>query len=189
MLGTLSIAANADPIVYEIESYSTGNYSASWLHQASNCSGAGPDTGLPLCMSGGGLQSIFGTIEGDLVAGLLTITGGQLSIGGTAYDVLGGFLGAFGDGNIWSIDIESHGRFLFENIAMGSAGPNSFDGQELILWGQNIGAYYCAQNQCVDNLTPWGIDLYGKAVAVPEPSTLILFGFGLLGIGFAKRKA
>lgn len=191
ILSIWSFAANADPIVYEIESYTSGNFSASWLHHASNCGSNGPDSGIPLCMSGGGLQSIFGTIEGNLAAGILSITGGELTIGGNAHLVLGGALGAFGSApawpNAWHIEIASLGTFYFEDIAM-SSGPNFFDGQQLILWGQNMAAYDCAINKCTDH-RPWGIDLYGSAVSVPEPGTLALFGIGLIGMGLARRKA
>jgi len=38
----------------------------------------------------------------------------------------------------------------------------------------------------LSNIRLWGRD---EPTSVPEPSTLMLFGIGLLGIGFAKRKA
>lgn len=189
LLSLFSFAANADPITFEIEAYSEGNYSASWLHSADYCGGSGPTMMLPLCMGGNTLLSIFGSIEGNLVADVLTITGGQLSIGGNLHDVTGGVLSAFVGLGTSEIEIDTYGTFVFENIGMGTGLPNYFDGEELILWGQNLDAYYCPTiTGCMENTGTWGIDLYGKSVSVPEPGTLTLFGLGLIGMGFARRK-
>jgi hypothetical protein len=181
--------ASAVPVTYEIESYSNGNYSASWLHGATGCIGTGPTSGLPLYMCGDPLLSVTGTIEGDLENGVLEITGGNLSIGGSNYGVIVGLLAAFGGNELGAIQIARLGTFIFESIDMGSGRPNFFDGNELILWGQNLAAYFCSpgDQHCYEG-PRWGIDLYGKRIAVPEPGALALFGLGLVGFAATRRR-
>ena len=180
--------ANAVPVTYEIGPYRAAGYSASWLHSADNCSGAGPDTGIPLCMSGSQQYGITGTISGDLTNGELTITGGMLNIGGRDYDVRSGSMNPFGSGIVSNIRIRNFGRFFFENIQHGMGRPNFFDGETMILWGQNRGAYDCARGYCNDDRPAWGIDLYGRRVSVPEPGVIALLGMGLLAMAATRRR-
>lgn len=186
LAGLAALPAHAVPVTYEIGDYSNGNFSASWVHGATGCTG-NSQSGQTLYMCGNPKRSITGTIEGDLDGSELTITGGQLNIGGNAISVLGGMLGSFSSGSVWTIDIGSYGRFYFEHLAMGAGRPNFFDGDEMILWGQNGWAYECAPGQCGHGKR-WGIDLYGKAVVVPEPSTVALFGLGLVAFAAMTRR-
>ena len=163
-----------------------GGYSASWLHGATGCSGPGPSGGT-LYMCGGPLLEIVGSITGELDGGVLTIMGGSLNIGGTDYGVLGGMLGAFPAVDfMWSIVIAGLGTFYFDNIYMGTGLPNHFDGNDLILWGQNWNAYFCAVGRA--GCDRWGIDLYGAKSSIPEPGTMGLLGIGLLGLDFSMRR-
>ena len=185
---TMSGFALADPIpvTYEIGTYAEGGYSASWLHEATGCVTTGSLGDLFMC---GAAQVLTGTLTGDLENGLLTNIGGVFYIGGESYNVLGGQLGVFENANIWSITVESLGVFLFESLYMGDGMPNFFDGDQLILWGQNLHAYNCDPRfaDC-SSYSRWGIDLYGHKVSVSEPGTLALLGIGLLGVGISRRR-
>lgn len=190
-LGSVANAAPV-PVTYEIGPYEHGNFSASTLHEATGCRGTGP-SGFTLYMCGGQSSSITGTISGNLRAnGVLRITGGSLNIGGTEYAVSApGFppdrLGPFRGNREWGFSVDGLGYFVFENIGMGNGKPNYFDGDTMILWGQNLAAYACKPGRrCFGER--WGIDLYGTRVAVPEPGTLALFGLGLLAVGATRRR-
>jgi len=191
----LPTLAVADPIevTYDVGKYYSpgGGYSASWVHLATGCKGTG-SSGETLYMCGK-KKSIGGTITGLLDhSGVLTITGGLLTIPlhyfDLVYDDISGSLGGNDD---WTISIAGLGNFLFEDFGMGPGGPNSFDGSEFVLWGQNEPAY-----RCRPNYFNWcggprlGLDLYGSGnpVHVPEPGTLALFGIGLLGLGLVRRR-
>jgi hypothetical protein len=185
-----SSASLADPIdvTYEVGDYSAGGFSASVLHGATGCASEGP-AGYTLYMCGGPLLDIVGTITGVLDSGLLTVNGGTLNVGGTDHAVLGGLIGDFGaldPEHAYSLIVQGLGTFFFEPIDMGTGRPNSFDGDELILWGQNGDAYDCPVGDI--ECDRWGIDLYSERVAVPEPGTLALFGIGLLRLGLARRR-
>lgn len=183
----ISSTAIADPVVYEIESnYSAGNFSASWMHGATGCQGWGPNTEDKVYMCGDPLLPITGFIEGDLSGGVLNITGGTMNVGGTDYEVYEGQLGAFGGSAIWGINIEFFGEFLFESFLMGSGMPNMFDGDTMILWGQNLDAY--AFDPGLRDAYRWGMDLYATRVSVPEPSVLALMLVGLAGVAVASRR-
>ena len=182
-----SSASLADPInvSYDVGDYSVGGFSASVLHSASGCASEGP-AGFTLYMCGGPLLDIVGTIAGVLDNGLLMISGGILNVDGTDHAILGGSIGDFSTlvpGEAYSLIVAGLGTFYFEPIDMGTGRPNFFDGNELILWGQNDDTYFC-ESECVN----WGMDLYAERVAVPEPGTLALFGIGLLGLGLVRRR-
>lgn len=182
----LPLMAAAVPIqvTYDIGPYAANGYSASWLHSATGCSGSnGPDTLATLYMCGGSLYGVTGTIAGLLNGGVLAVNGGSLNIANNNFDVLGGSLG----GSLWTLSIQYLGLFQFESINLGAGLPNSFDGTELILWGQNQAAYNCAPYTWCKDGKRWGIDLYGT-VRVPEPGMLALFGIGLIGLALVRRR-
>ncbi len=186
LVSPLTVSADPVSVSYDIGPYIEGGYSASWLHGATGCSGPGPSGGT-LYMCGGPVLEIVGSITGELDGGVLTIMGGSLNIGGTDYGVLGGMLGAFPAVDfMWSIVIAGLGTFYFDNIYMGTGLPNHFDGNDLILWGQNWNAYFCAVGTA--GCDRWGIDLYGAKSSIPEPGTMGLLGIGLLGLGFSMRR-
>lgn len=203
MLGGQSMA-DVIPVEYEVgpSPGGLGGYSASWRHSADGCPGEGPNSGLTLYMCPGDadiLDAMTGTLEGefDTVTGILTLTGGALIAGGETWNVNGGSLGDpdfSASGFVtWFISTVEAGIFDFEDLGM--AGPNRlvFDGlavpTNIILWGQNHAAYFCEPDapdcQFGDR---WGVDIYATLVSVPEPGTLALLGFGLLMLGFVRRR-
>lgn len=197
---TLAIAlpsiASADPIpvTYEIGSYAPGGFSASYLHESTGCpSASGWKTGKNMWMCNGSsnddLISITGSISGILGDdGILSNISGSLTDGTTTFTIVGGTLGAFGGGAVWNLAVNPFGSFYFESFSMGSGMPNYFDGNEMILWGQTLGSYYCQPTSTTCDGPRQGIDLYGKRVGIPEPGTLALFGTGLIGLGLAWRR-
>ena len=194
-IATAFTTAQADPInvTYEIGPYSSGGYSASWLHTASGCTGEGPDSGDDLYMCGH-VTPASGSIMGILDGGILTVTGGYLHMFGNNYAVTDGQLGGdftdAGNNLLWFLDIDWFGTFYFESIDMGAGGPNHFYGDEFILWGQNDDAYRCGglsyEEQKNMECSAWGIDLYAQQV--PEPGTLALLGIGLLAMTLVNRR-
>lgn len=173
-------AAQAAPIDvrYDIQTYSSGGFSASWIHSATGCAAEGPDSHDTLYMCGDFSVPVTGHIAGSLDNDVLTIEGGSLFVFGKNYEVFGGSLGsdfvnATGD-LLWYLQVEYFGTFFFENIAMGPGGPNSFDGHEFVLWGQNDDAYGCAPDADTKSYcTAFGIDLYAQRVSEPGALTLL----------------
>ncbi len=208
MAATLFIAAPAFavPVVYDITSYASGNFSASWLHSADGCESGG------LYMCAGNTSDSFqtailgGVLYGDYAGGELSNIGGVLvfapnAAGWTGLELTGGALGGSGD---WYLDYnlfggQASGRFLFESMNMGAGGPNAYSLQDLVLWGQNESTY--ANHSASYVPSSWlhtdnpflGLDLYGELVssptAVSEPSTLGLLLAGLGLVGWRRRQS
>ena len=138
----LASTASAVPVTYEIGSYSAGGYSASWVHGATGCTAPSSlPGGGPLYMCGDPILPVTGIIEGDLIGGFLNVTGGSLLIDGLAYAVGGSgppdFLASVFGAAFGGFEIEGFGYFIYEPFNMGPGMPNYFDGDEMILWGQN----------------------------------------------------
>ena len=188
LLWTSVSFADPIPVSYEIGDYSTSGYSASWLHESTGCEAEGP-AGESLYMCGA-KTAISGVISGMLDGGVLQITGGVLNVDGTEYQFLDGTLGNFADllpGGAYGFSVAGLGAFFFEPLGMGAGLPNFFDGDSMILWGQNAAAYKCAPNQACD-ANRWGIDLYANRVTVSEPTTLALLGLGIAALGLQRRR-
>lgn len=184
-------------VSYEIGPYGpVDGFWASWLHDADHCGGAGPDSGATLwkCSADGSKAAVTGTLSGTLDGGIFTVKTGALLIDGIAYGIGGGTLGGtWVDGAYldppsslnWHLVVNGLGTFYFESMSMGSSGPNQYDADGFVLWGQNLDAYNdCSGRDCLR----WGIDLYGKRVPVPEPGTLALFGLGLMAMTMIARR-
>ncbi len=192
-------ASWAIPLGFEIGPYSTGGFSASWLHSASS-SPAASDLDLDnngsndtLYMSPGSqgqLIALTGMLGGDWDGTILSNITGMLN-GGSM--ITGGSLGgAYYDASmnpLWYLDLDGAGTFYFEQI---NGMINQINDDYLLLWGQNEAAYAngpdtCNSNQCASQ-PRWGMDLYGKAQALPEPGTALLMMFGLTALIAASRR-
>ena len=64
-----------------------------------------------------------------------------------------------------------------------------FDGTAAASWSGlwNSAWKNNAPGECCSDISHFGI--YATGAVVPEPGTLVLFGIGLIGTGFARRKA
>jgi len=195
-------ASWAIPLGFEIGPYSSGGFSASWLHSADGSPGtsdldldnSGSNDTLYMSPGPNGVKiTLTGMLGGDWdgtilsnITGMLNgssmITGG--SLGGAYYDV---------DMNpLWYLDLNDGGTFYFEEI---NGMINQINENYLLLWGQNEAAYAgedgsCYSSQCTSQ-TRWGMDLYGKAQSaqsLPEPGTLMLMMFGLASLVVTSRR-
>ncbi len=183
-------AAHAEPIEikYEIQAFSGGNYSASWLHTATGCTGTGPNTGKRLYMCGY-RTAITGQLTGTFEDDVFSINGGYLNIFGSNHAVgasrLGGDFSDTSNNLLWVLNVANFGSFYFEDINMIN-GPNFLDAQHFKLWGQNSDAYGCDSVGEKSECFPWGIDLYAKRV--PEPGTLALIAIGLFAFAMKSKR-
>lgn len=189
-----SAAAQASLVTYEVRSpYSAGNFSASWLHQATGCNSL--NSGLYMC---GAKQAISsGQITGNQSGGVLHVTGGVLNGASETVQITGGRIGgAFG----WTLETLAHGTFEFVDLSALSGSPfnsgskpNSFNTggagtDNLVLWGQNFAAPGLSADPSIftAGVPRWGLDLY--AVKVPEPATLALWLCGIAGLVLVRRR-
>ena len=203
----------AVPVNTDIEILNRGpgsGFNYSLIHSA-NCSGS-------LCMSGSTLygKPFSGTLNGELeLLGPLTLNNisGTLSASQGNVEFTGGFLNAPNGGGLTSGQLHYNflsgslqgesGTFYFlaSQHCCSSApfgGPNNLTPDGFTLWGNNWDITANSglnSRQAVINagLTPLGIDLVGRhrpgsTTSVPEPASVLLFGSGLAGLLYWRKK-
>jgi len=199
------LASHAVPITYNISAGSAPGFSASWLHAGSSQMGSSGyfANGIKAGMSGSltldmaNLASTSGQISGTGDFGLGSDTWTLDFLGASANSV--NFIGGVTDllSLNYSLTSGSHsstGTFYFANRDFNgsiSDGPNYIDPGILYLWGNN---WINASGGATDRNTfvtgggfALGLDLYGEAVAAPEPGIAALLAAGLLVLGFRSR--
>jgi len=199
--GIQPLWADTTNITIDIGTGSGGGFSYSGIHAATNCGSNN------LCMGGSKLYWPFsGTLNAILDTDVISLAGisGTLTSPQGNMEITGGNLsdpvaGGFASGTInytfltGSLKDET-GTFYFvgsQQMCCSGAingGPNNLTDSGFTLWGNN---WDITTNQTRDDVngTPLGIDLVGgQYIANPEPSTILLFGTGLLALPFLRRK-
>ena len=165
-----------------IQNGSSGGFGFSGIHKlgSSNFIYSLLEGRLDFDLSQTGDLLSLANINGTLIAsqGKVEITGGELSQLQQPNKFASGFLDyELFDSNGGSKEAGSF-TFLAKSECCSSAlldGPNHLTSEGFILWGGDG-----------ENL---GIDLVGgRIIANPEPSTILLFGTGLLALPFLRRK-
>lgn len=200
--GIQPLWADTTNISIEIGTGSSGGFSYSGIHAATGCS----KDGLYMCgskrywgLSGTliadlntdgpiSLANITGTLNAP--QGMMTINGGQLSDPGGGGFASGTLNYTFLTGSLK----DETGTFYFvgsQQMCCSGAingGPNNLTASGFTLWGNNWDVTASQTRGDVFG-TPLGIDLVGgQYIANPEPSTILLFGTGLLALPFLRRK-
>ena len=209
LLGTVFFIIGVQPlwagpmnISIAIEQGSQGGYSYSGIHAGTRCSNNN------LCMGG---DRLYWPFSGNLIAdfddvalsltnihgtlttpsnGSMQVTGGSLTTNNGTGKASGSF------DYILEGDLDEEGTFYFvsEQLCCNGApygGPNSLTANGFTLWGNNWDILNGETRQTVigDGRTALGIDIVGgQYMATPEPSTILLFGTGLLALPFLRRK-
>ena len=200
-------AAFAGPIVYDIKDGSSGGFTAGWLHSAtSNASGgywmngniASISGEITIDWSSGAASGSVSTDAGDTDFGQgsgdweLEITGGSTT--GTGIFAGGVDLLVSLDYDLFlngSTTAKDSGTFYFADRNF-TGQVNSANDSEIYLWGNNWlnkagGSNVDRDIHIAAGGIAMGIDLYGAARPVPEPTVLFIFGTGLLGLALRRR--
>jgi len=185
--------ASAMTITYELGQQRIGNWSGSYLHKASGCTGGsaldmdnsgGNDT-LYMC---GGARRITGSITGKWDGTILSNISGTISGSRGSFGITGGSLGgAYYSGlpgdlrPLWRLETVRLGTFFFERMPI-----NRITADTLTLWGQNLRAY--TTRPCEGCKGRFGIDLYGEGQPLSEPGTLGIVLLGLMMMPLMMRR-
>lgn len=176
-------------MTFEVRSMETDDFLTSYLHTADGCE----EEGYYRC-GDSSWEITGGSFSGDYDDSDKTLTGisGSLELADReGIPINDGRLGGSFD---WYLETnEKYGTFYFvESGEFGFTGdgePNSFSVDNgmgsTLLWGQNFAADTSNDDAPADGK---GLDLYAEGHAVPEPSTLALFGLGLLGLGLGRAR-
>ncbi len=128
---------------------------------------------------GGGMSQ-----DVDLYSGDLTVSA-DIACFGSSYNVQKGFFELLVDGTV--VDSESYGSATGRRTLSGTTSFLSDGTHEIkfLVRRQFSEANY---DQYIDNIVLSGSALTNGGSAVPEPASMGLLSFGLLGFGFIKRK-
>jgi hypothetical protein len=172
-------------------------------------------SGLSMQMSGGNLQGsintegsghiidisggdINGVIAGSGVSHIFNVSGGSIlgDVGASGanhtFNISGGTIGGdvYSSGYMHIFNI-SGGLFGGDFVSSGYAHTFNFTGVDLQMVGNQISGFLLDGSFIDSSIDPifehYEINITNIA-SVPEPSIIALFGFGLVGLGFARRR-
>ncbi len=175
----LPAAMLAGPVRIEVSQMTFPDFVGSAVHATNGCE----VDGFYLC--GNFEKPVRGVLFAEYEDGVFSEMRGKMwwhDRPGVLIDVYGGHLDFNVPEGDWlgTIDLGSLGEFEFLNAQF--AGPaNSFDGETLVLFGQN---HAPSTNAVTNGL---GIDITATVSPIPEPTAALAFGFGTLLVMGRRR--